>query len=117
MHGENANKIFPIEIKRSANVHELRRAIKLERLGCFQYRDEAVHLMLWAVSLPITHNIEETIVETSLLEDEKLLPVALLSDIFPDQPPRDHIHVVIKKRKLGHVVKRFMIESLNRDRL
>ena len=97
MHGDNANKIFPIEIERSANVHELRKAIKDERNGFFQFRDEAVHLTLWAVSLPITHNIEETIVGTSLLEEEKLLPVALLSDIFPDQPPRDHVHIMVKR--------------------
>ena len=96
LYGEDANRICPIEMKRSANVHELRKAIKDERSSSFGYRIDAVHLMLWAVSFPITRNVGDMIVGASFLDEEKLLPVELLSHIFPNQPPRDCIHVVIK---------------------
>ena len=97
IHGEDANRICPIKIRQSATVHDLRKAIKDERIGLFGFGADAIHLMLWAVSLLITQNIEGAIAGTSFLDEEKLLPVTLLSDIFPNQPPRDHVHVVIKR--------------------
>lgn len=97
VHGEDANEIFSVTIKASADVYDLKEAIRLKREYTFE-RIDAVKLRLFKTSIPIGNTFDQAIRDANLTYGEPLGPAELLSQVFPFQLPQGHVHIIIKGR-------------------
>ena len=88
-------RIFPIVIARSRTVGTLKNLIKERKHPEFAHI-AADRLILWNVSIPLDKNADNALKQLVLRDQKKLFPTKRLSSYFPDEPAKEHIHVVIQ---------------------
>jgi hypothetical protein len=97
VHGEPASKAFSVKVQKNDTVDDLKKLIKREKHPRFE-DIAADELNLWAVSVPVD---DTTALKELALENNKdkgiqeLHPVKKISKVFPDEPPDEHIHVIV----------------------
>ncbi|KAF9235725.1 hypothetical protein BU15DRAFT_15372, partial [Melanogaster broomeanus] len=90
---QSTNDIFPVKISSTMTVGDLKKAIKNEKPVDFRDVD-ANALALYKVSFADNGDLKKTL-EHLTLDEEPLNPMAPLSSVFSDVPPR-HLHIVIE---------------------
>ena len=108
VHGGDADDIFFVTIKASANVYDLKEAIRPKReytLG----RIEAIKLRLFKTSIPIDDTFDQAIGDVNLTNGERLGPAELLSQVFPVHPPQGQVHIIIKGQRFCFCLKHFLM--------
>ena len=91
--GDNVKQYFIVEIEESETVSILKDLIK-EKKAPHLKDVAALDLDIWKVDLPIT-NLEKSLDEIRLDEDNSLSPVDVLSEVFL-APAHKRIHVIIQ---------------------
>ena len=94
--GDDDSQVFPIKIENTESVGILKDAIKDKKIA-LQHLD-ADSLTLWKVSTPVGHRLQQNLANEDLTDESSLSSVDDLVDVFPDQPPRKHLHIVVKPR-------------------
>src|SRR5947209_4935788 len=84
---------FSVKISREEPISELKKAIKAEKQNDFAGVD-ADRLKLWKVSIPGDH--DDQLRNLILQNSDELLAIRKISKYFPDSPPEEHIHVIVK---------------------
>ncbi|KAG0219388.1 hypothetical protein B0O80DRAFT_429098 [Mortierella sp. GBAus27b] len=92
---ESCSTAFPINIPSTATVHELKKAIKEEKPINFSTID-ADKLVLWRVTVPLNDN-DSQISLRDIEHKSRPLPVAFLSSLFPDDPEKEAIHIIVQQ--------------------
>ena len=80
-------------VGRTAVVAYLKELIKEKKKHLFDQVD-ASDLDLWRVSVPWVD--EEGLREFQLKDGEALSPFSDVGEVFPEQPPKKHIHIIVK---------------------
>ncbi len=93
--GKDPNRVFTVEIERTASVGALNDAIKDKMRPAFDHIP-ADALILWKVSVPVDDDFEENLAKLNLDSKHSLWPVVKLSSLFADQPVDDHLNIVVK---------------------
>ena len=99
--GDNANRIFSVDIKSSDYVADLKKSIKSENEITFRNL-EAKALMLWKADIPVDENFAKNLKEFDY-KQAPLSPVDKLSRIFSNLN-EDHLHVVVDVQDTAHDV-------------
>ena len=92
--GDDASRVFPVEIANSKTVGDLRKLIKEEKSHTFQHVD-ADTLVLWKVSVLVNRSLTQNLSNRTFADESPLLPVDELSEVFSDSPARRHLHIVV----------------------
>jgi hypothetical protein len=92
--GSNVSQIFSVQIVDTGSINALKKAIKDECKLALRYVD-AESLVLWKVSIAVDSHLTENVGKVDLGENEPLVSVARLYEIFSDQPEDRHLHVII----------------------
>ena len=92
--GDDASRVFPVEIANSKTVGDLRKLIKEEKSHTFQHVD-ADTLVLWKVSILVNRSLTQNLSNRTFADESPLLPVDELSEVFSDSPARRHLHIVV----------------------
>ena len=91
--GNTTANAFPVHIEGSSLVGDLKDAIKAKKQNDFAGVD-ADRLRLWKV--PISDDHVDPLNNLSLEDSDELLAIRKISKYFPDSPPEEHIHVIVK---------------------
>ena len=91
--GNTTASAFAVDIDREKLVSHLKDAIKAKKQNDFAGVD-ADRLKLWKV--PISDDHVDPLSNLSLEDGEELLAIRKISKYFPDSPPEEHIHVIVK---------------------
>jgi hypothetical protein len=83
--GEDASRVFTVEIPNSKLISALRDAIKDKNPASFHDVD-ARSLHLWDVSIPVDDDFEDKMRGIELKDEDELSPVDTLSDVFSEAP-------------------------------
>ncbi|THU77854.1 hypothetical protein K435DRAFT_604164, partial [Dendrothele bispora CBS 962.96] len=89
-----SDRPFSVEMSSSRTIDDLKEAIKERRPNDLQSIDSA-HLDLFEVSLPDEGDLV-TKVKDEVKFEKPLKSTRKLSKIFPDEPPEETIHIVVK---------------------
>ncbi|KAF9235049.1 hypothetical protein BU15DRAFT_21041, partial [Melanogaster broomeanus] len=92
--GQSTNRIFPVEISSTKTVAALKEAIK-NKVPVVCRDIPAFALALYKVSLADNGDLKKTLEHLTFDDEEPLNPMAPLSSVFSDVPPR-HLHIVIE---------------------
>ncbi|KAF9236576.1 hypothetical protein BU15DRAFT_28414, partial [Melanogaster broomeanus] len=92
--GQSTNHIFPVKISSTMTVGDLKEAIKDKKPVDFRDVD-ADALALYKVSHADNGDLQKTLEHLTFDDEEPLNPMAPLSSVFSDVPPR-HLHIVIE---------------------
>ncbi|KAI9569501.1 hypothetical protein HD554DRAFT_535796 [Boletus coccyginus] len=93
--GSDAGEIFHVKISKTEDVATLKEAIKNEAPVTFREVD-AHTLHLYKPRNPLPRPYEDNLSKIILSEDGELLEmVDKLSEVFPEQPPKRHIHIIV----------------------
>jgi len=91
--GNTTANAFSVKISRDEPISELKKAIKAEKQNDFAGVD-ADKLKLWKVEIPGDRDNQ---LRNPILQDsDELLAIRKISKYFPDSPPEEHIHVIVK---------------------
>ena len=101
MLGDDASHIFPVEIVNSKTVGALREVIKEKKRPAFDHIP-ADTLILWKVSIAVNGNLAENL-NPDIINDNPLLLVDLLSDIFSNTPAPRQLHIVVQAPPAGEL--------------
>ena len=101
MLGDDASHIFLVEIVNSKTVGDLRKLIKEEKRPTFDHIPVDT-LVLWKVSITVNRNLAENL-DPDIINDDPLLPVDLLSDIFSNAPAPRQLHIVVQAPPAGEL--------------
>ncbi|KAI9463169.1 hypothetical protein HD554DRAFT_2287753 [Boletus coccyginus] len=90
--GDDPSQMFKVQIARTADVYDLKEAIKQKKAILFRDVD-ANYLGLYMVSVaePYDENLRKVI----LSRGERLQGDDELSELFPEPPPKHHIHIIL----------------------
>ena len=91
--GNTLANAFSVKISRDEPVSELKKAIKAEKAPEF-YNFPADKLKLWKVTIP--GDQDDQLRNLILQDSDELLAIRKISKYFPDSPPEEHIHVIVK---------------------
>ena len=91
--GNTTTSAFPVDINKDQLVGHLKKVIKAEQPQTFANVD-AKDLKLWKV--PISDDHDDQLRNLSLEDSDELLAIRKISKYFPDSPPEEHIHVIVK---------------------
>ncbi|GET63644.1 kinase-like domain-containing protein [Rhizophagus irregularis DAOM 181602=DAOM 197198] len=91
--GNTTASAFAIDIDREKLVSHLKDAIKEKKQNDFAGID-ADRLKLWKVSIP--GDQDDQLRNLILQDSDELLAIRKISKYFPDSPPKEHIHVIVK---------------------
>ncbi|KAG0196341.1 hypothetical protein BGX33_001758 [Mortierella sp. NVP41] len=97
--GEATTNAFPVEIESTKTIGDLKEHIKAKKTINFSDVD-ADQLTLWRVSIPDDDNDDEILVVLDNVKDKdkkKLKATRELSEVFPDKPPKNTIHVIVQR--------------------
>lgn len=100
LRGQNAYRIFQVEISSTETISALREVIKYTKQVDLHDVQASV-LALHRVSLPIDDGFEGTLEELTLNDDDFLRPNGRVSDILTEP---DHLHVVVDVPSSGMYV-------------
>ncbi|KAI9455721.1 hypothetical protein HD554DRAFT_264224 [Boletus coccyginus] len=93
--GSDAGEIFQVKISKTEAVVTLKKAIKNETPATLHGVD-AHTLRLYKPRNPLPRPFEDNLSKINLSEDGELLQtVDKLSEVFPEQPPERHIHIIV----------------------
>jgi hypothetical protein len=92
--GDHFEHVFPVKISRNKVVCALKEAIKAETPRGLKDID-ADTLILYNVSIPYSPKLAD-VVAASELDKSRLNPLDELSEVFANELPRKHIHVVVE---------------------
>ena len=92
--GDDASRVFPVEIANSKTVGDLRDAIKDKKRPAFDHVP-ADTLVLWKVSILVNRSLTQNLSNRTFADESPLLPVDELSEVFSDSPARRHLHIVV----------------------
>jgi hypothetical protein len=95
--GDDATRVFQVEIANTESVGTLRKVIKHEKKIALQHVDPD-SLALWEVSIPVDRNLNQTLARLDLEDESQLSSVDDLADVFRDLSTRKHLHIIIKPR-------------------
>ena len=84
---------FPVHIDKGRFVGDLKEAIKAKKQNDFAGID-ADKLKLWEVGIP--DDRDDLLSNLSLQDQDELLATKKISKYFPDSPPEEHIHIIVK---------------------
>lgn len=90
--GGNINRIFTVEISDSDNVATLKQKIKQAKHPAFR-NIPADTLDLWNVSMIVDSNFNLN--KADFPQKESLSSVVELSEVFPNLPIEDRLHIVV----------------------
>src|SRR4051794_38190350 len=93
VHRDGPERAFPVRIAKKLLVGDLKELIKEERPNFFCNVD-AVDLDLWKVNIPCDN--ADALARLILNDNEILKPPWDITDYFPKQPAKKHIHVIVK---------------------
>ena len=91
--GNTTANAFPVDIEKDQLVGHLRKVIKAEKAPEFD-NFPADKLKLWKVTIPDDQN--DLLSNLTLNDGDELLATKKISKYFPDSPPEEHIHVIVK---------------------
>ncbi|GBC54091.2 kinase-like domain-containing protein [Rhizophagus irregularis DAOM 181602=DAOM 197198] len=91
--GNTTANAFPVHIEGSSLVGDLKDAIKAKKAPEFD-NFPADKLKLWKVSIP--GDQDDQLRNLILQDSDELLAIRKISKYFPDSPPEEHIHVIVK---------------------
>src|ERR1044071_3568431 len=91
--GNTLANAFSVKISRDEPVSELKKAIKAEKQNDFAGVDTD-KLRLWKKEIPDDQN--DLLSSLTLNDRDELLATKKISKYFPDSPPEEHIHVIVK---------------------
>ncbi|OJA12588.1 hypothetical protein AZE42_06901, partial [Rhizopogon vesiculosus] len=100
--GESAGEIFPIEIASTKTVHTLKCMIKEEKKHVFHDVDTN-NLKLWKVKNLLIDGAVQDNLKRHLEEEESLLPISELSEVFTELPEKNRLHIVVRVSPTGPV--------------
>ena len=93
--GDHPSSFFTVEISETKNVSILKDLIKKEMAPLFNHVDSP-QLVLWKVDFPFA-NFQVGLSKTNLSDNNALLPLKKLSEIFSAlNSELEHIHIIIK---------------------
>jgi hypothetical protein len=92
--GDPHREAFEVRIPRNENVHGLKCAIKTQSNELTNL--PAKSLILYEVSIPYGPGLADDVNALQPNERELDHPFRILSAIFPNDLPADHVHVVVK---------------------
>ena len=92
--GDDASRVFPVEIANSKTVGDLRDAIKDKKRPAFDHVP-ADTLVLWKVSILVNRSLTQNLSNRTLGDESSLLPVDELSEVFLNSPAQRHLHIVV----------------------
>ena len=101
MLGDDASRVFQVEIVNSKTVGDLRKLIKEEKRPAFDHVP-ADTLVLWKVSIAVNGNLAESL-DPDIINDDPLLPVNRLSKVFSDPPEDKHLHIIMQALPAGEL--------------
>ncbi|PKK56768.1 hypothetical protein RhiirC2_799321, partial [Rhizophagus irregularis] len=84
---------FPVDINKDQLVGHLKEAIKAKNLQTFANVD-AKDLKLWKKEIP--DDQDDLLSNLTLNDGDELLATKKILKYFPDSPPEEHIHVIVK---------------------
>jgi hypothetical protein len=91
--GNTTANAFPVDIDKDQLVGHLKKVIKAEQPQTFTNVD-AKDLKLWKVTIP---GDQDNQLRNLILQDsDELLAIRKISKYFPDLPPEEYIHVIVK---------------------
>src|SRR3954454_7760217 len=91
--GNTTADAFSVKISRDELVSELKKAIKAEKAPEFD-NFPADRLKLWKVTIP--GDQDDQLRNLILQDSDELSAIRKISKYFPDSPPEEHIHVIVK---------------------
>ncbi|CAB4427751.1 unnamed protein product [Rhizophagus irregularis] len=91
--GNTSENAFSVKISRDEPISELKDAIKAKKQNDFAGID-ADRLKLWKVTIP--GDQDDQLRNLILQDSDELLAIRKISKYFPDSPPEEHIHVIVK---------------------
>ena len=92
-YGEPSGRAFPVKIERGESVGVLKELFKEEKKPALDHIP-ADALDLWQVAIPEGDN--EGFKNFVLEDSKKLCPMREISSMFGGDPPRGHIHIIVK---------------------
>ena len=91
--GNTTASAFPVDINKDQLVGHLKKVIKAEKQNDFAGVD-ADRLKLWKVTIP--GDQDDQLRNLILQDSDELLAIRKISKYFPDSPPEEHIHIIVK---------------------
>src|SRR5579859_4732451 len=91
--GNTLANTFPVDINKDQLVGHLKKVIKAEKAPEFD-NFPADKLRLWKVTIP--GDQDDQLRNLILQDSDELLAIRKISKYFPDSPPEEHIHVIVK---------------------
>ncbi|GJJ11259.1 hypothetical protein Clacol_005491 [Clathrus columnatus] len=101
--GTPANDVFVIQIPSSRSIAHLKVSIRDKLKPRFD-NIPANELLLWKVSIALDDNFQQNIDSHNFEDTESLLAVKRLSDLFPQPPNPEHVHIVVRRPQLVSAV-------------
>jgi Crinkler effector protein N-terminal domain len=92
--GDDASQVFPIHIANIESVGTLKKVIKHEISESFPNID-ARSITLRKVSIP-KDRLQQSLANLDITGETSLSSMDDLDDVFSDEPPRKHLHIVVK---------------------
>ena len=91
----NDLKVFTVEIEETKNVSILKKLIK-EKSPIFNHIPADL-LVLWKSSIPFNEDLKEDVEKLNLVDDKLLLPVQILSNVFPYVLGKETARIVVDR--------------------
>ena len=91
--GNTTTSAFAVDIDREKLVSHLKDAIKAKKAPEFD-NFPADKLRLWKKEIP--DDQDDLLSNLTLNDGDELLATKKISKYFPDSPPEEHIHVIVK---------------------
>jgi Crinkler effector protein N-terminal domain len=94
--GQDASRVFSVEIASTKSVYNLKTAIKNlhPNLGNLS----ACTLDLFKVSYPDDGSLEQNLIEFKPKKEDSLSPVNKLWEVWEDNPDSKHLHIIVQIR-------------------
>ena len=91
--GNTTVSAFEVVVEKDKSISHLKKVIKAEQPQTFANVD-AKDLKLWKVTTP--GDQDDQLRNLILQDKDELLATKKISKYFPDSPPEEHIHVIVK---------------------
>ena len=91
--GNTTANAFEVDIEKDKSISKLKEAIKAKKQNDFAGVD-ADKLRLWKKEIP--DDQDDLLSNLTLNDGDELLATKKISKYFPDSPPEEHIHVIVK---------------------
>jgi len=100
---DDPRRVFSVRIAATESVSTLRKAIKDEKRPAFDHIP-AHTLILWSVSIPVDKSFKDSLNDFEPADEESLLPVDRLSEVFVNVPEERRLHIIVKAPPIGACV-------------